>query len=309
MFKNKLKNSGINFFRSIFRWIVPLWFWIYRWLKDQEFLVNLQSRTLRPALIAYPIWLVMSGFKLIKKSWAIVYIDYGMQRYSTWVGEHYSSTGRGYFNYGNLSEQEKANLYGEPRGRIEYFLKNYSRTFKYEDGQSILDAGCGRGQNTKVLSEYFPNSTIKAFDVSEGALKIVEIGVKNQKQIQAEVGSITDLNYLKQYPTNGFDHVLLSHVFSFIMSGSEDETHILRQQIIDELIRISSKTVLILDGYELLNFIEPSFEIEQLQRATYSESIAHYFNKQLNRGEVSAVFSHEDIGVLFFHENKKNVIA
>ena len=100
-------------------------------------------------LIAYPIWLIMSGFKLIKKSWVSVYIDYGMQLYSTWVGEHYSPTGRGYYNYGNLSKQEKLNLYGEPRGRIEYFLKNYQQTLKYEDGQSILDAGCGRGQTSK----------------------------------------------------------------------------------------------------------------------------------------------------------------
>ena len=299
MDKNKLKNSVIKNLSLIFKPIVPLWFWIYRWLKDQEFLVSIQSRTLRPALIAYPIWLIMSGFKLIKKSWASVYIDYGMQRYSTWVGEHYSPTGRGYFNYGNLSEQEKANLYGEPRGRIEYFLKNYPQTLNYENGQSILDAGCGRGQNTKVLSEYFPNSTIKAFDVSEGALNIMEIGVKNQKQIQTEVGSITDINYLKQYPTNGFDHVLLSHVFSLIMSGSEAGTLLLRQQIIDELIRISSRTVLILDGPEILHLKGPSFNIEQLQRAFYAESIIRYYNKHLNHGEVCAFFSTESCGVLF----------
>ncbi len=300
--KNMLKNSMKIILCSIFRWIVPLWFWIYRWLKDQEFLVGLQSPTLRPGLLAFPIWLIMSGFILIKKSWVSVYIDYGMQRYSTWVGEHYSPTGRGYYNYGNLSEQEKLNLYGEPRGRIEYFLKSYPRTLKYEDGQSILDAGCGRGQNIKVLSEYFPTSKIKAFDLSEGSLSVVELGVENQKQIQTEVGSITDINYLKQYPTNGFDHVLLSHVFSLIMSGSEAGTLLLRQQIIDELIRISSRTVLILDGPEILHLKEPSFNIEQLQRATYTESIIRYFNKHLNHGEVCVIFSTESFGV-FFQQN------
>ena len=75
--------------------------------------------------------------------------------------------------------------------------------------------------NIKVLSEYFPTSKIKAFDLSEGALNVVELGVEKPKTNTTEVGSITDINYLKQYPTNGFDHVLLSHVFSFIMSGSE----------------------------------------------------------------------------------------
>ena len=69
--KNMLKNSSKIILSSIFRWIVPLWFWIYRWLKDQEFLVGLQSPTLRPGLLAFPIWLIMSGFKLIKKSWEV----------------------------------------------------------------------------------------------------------------------------------------------------------------------------------------------------------------------------------------------
>ena len=309
MFINKVKNSGISFFRSIFRWIVPLWFWIYRWLKDQEFLVNLQSRTLRPGFLSYPIWLIMSGCNLIKKSWTSVYIDYGMQRYSTWVGEHYSPTGRGYFNYRNLSELEKTNLYGKPRGRIEYFLNNYPQTLKYEDGNSILDAGCGRGQNTKILSEYFPSSTIKAFDLSEEALSVVEIVVKNNNQIQAEVGSITDINYLKQYPTNGFDHVLVSHVFTFIMSGSETATLELRQNIIDELIRISSQTLLILSGNELLLLEEPLFKIDQLKRATFAESIVHYFDKHLNHGEICAVFSPESVGLLFLCENKNDVTS
>ena len=130
-------------------------------------------------------------------------------------------------------------------------------------------------------------------------MSVVELGVENQKQIQTEVGSITDINYLKQYPTNGFDHVLLSHVFSFIMSGSEEESLQLRQQIIDELIRISSRTVLILDGPGILHLKEPSFNIEQLQRASYTESIIHYFNKQLNLGEVCVIFSTGSFGVLF----------
>ena len=304
-----LRNSSKIIFCLIFRWIVPLWFWSHRWLIDQEFLVNLKSPTLRPGLLAFPTWLIMSGFKLIKKSWVSVYTDYGIRCYSVWDEEHYSPTGRGYYNYGNLSEQEKLNLYGEPRGRIEYFLKSYPQTLNYEDGQSILDAGCGRGQNIKVLSEYFPTSKIKAFDVSEGALSVVEIGVKNQKQIQTEIGSINDLNYLKQYPTNGFDHVLLSHVFSFIMSESEAATLRMRQDIIDELVRISSKTLLILGGNELLQLEEPSFKIEQLNRAFFAESIARYFDKHLNHGEVYAVFSPESIGLLFLYDNKNTNIS
>lgn len=291
-------NKIINPFFSL---LVPPYFWIQRWLQDKVFLVNLRDQNLPPGIQAYPIWLIYSFFKYTKKLWRKAYIDYGLKCYSIWIGEHYSPSGRGYYNYENLSGREKLGLYGEPSGRIEYFLKNYPRTLKYEDGQSILDAGCGRGQNIKVLSEYFPTLKIKAFDLSEGALSVVELGVENQKQIQTEVGSIADINYLKQYPTNGFDHVLVSHVFSLIIDGGEEKTHKLRQNIIDNLIRISKKTVLILDSPNILQLKEPVFRIEQLQRAHYGESSIPYFNEHLEQGEVTAIFSSESLGLLFRH--------
>ena len=74
------------------------------------------------------------------------------------------------------------------------------------------------------------------------------------------------------------------------MSGSRAATLELRQDIIDELVRISSKTLLILGGNELLQLEEPSFKIEQLKRATFAESIAHYFDKHLSHGEVCCDF-------------------
>ena len=85
------------------------------------------------------------------------------------------------------------------------------------------------------------------------------------------------------------------------MTSGEATTIQLRQQIIDELIRISSRTVLILDGPGILHLKEPSFKIEQLQRAIYAESVIRYFNKYLNHGEVCAIFSTECFGVLFLH--------
>ena len=93
------------------------------------------------------------------------------------------------------------------------------------------------------------------------------------------------------------------------MSGSEATTLRLRQDIIDELVRISSKTLLILGGNELLQLDEPSFKIEQLKRATFAEPIARYFDKHLNHGEVYAVFSPESIGLLFLCDNKNTNIS
>ena len=286
-------------FNSVFSWLVRPWFWIHRWMQDKVFLVNLKNRDLPPGIHAYPIWLIFSFFRFVKNCWSIAYRDYGMQLYSKWIGIHYGPKGRGYFNYGDLTDKEKLAFYGEPRGRIEYFLKNNLRILGYRDGQSFIDAGCGRGQNIKVLTEYFPKSSIRSFDVSEGALDAVRLGVKNQKQILVETGSLTDADYLAQYPTNGYDHVFVSHVFSFIIADGEMATHKLRQRIIDDLIRIAKKTVLILDGSAILNLSKPLLEIEQLRRAHYYESIVPYFNAHLAYGEICALFSSECIGVLY----------
>ena len=62
-------------------------------------------------------------------------------------------------------------------------------------------------------------------------------------------------------------------------------------------------------GNELLQLEEPSFKIEQLKRATFAESIARYFDKHLNQGEVYAVFSPESIGLLFLCDNKNTNIS
>lgn len=295
----KLENSYKKITNYIFNILVPPCFLIQRWLKDKVFLVSLNNRKLFPGYIAYPVWFIYSVVKYTKNLWGKTYIDYGLKCYSEWIKEHYSSSGRGYYNYENLLEAEKISLYGNPRGRVEYFLKNNIRTLKYEDTNTFLDVGCGRGQNIKVLTEYFPSSNIKAFDVSANVLEIINLSVGNKKTIQTELGSITDLDYLKCYPSNGIDHVLVSHVFTFIMSSNESETILLRQQIIDELVRISNKTLLILGGNELLNMGETKFIIEQMNRAFYKEPITQYFTKYLKYGEIQILISPESNGVLY----------
>ncbi len=82
------------------------------------------------------------------------------------------------------------------------------------------------------------------------------------------------------------------------MADGETATRELRQRILDELVRIGRKTVLILDSH-VLNLSDPSFEIEQLNRATYSESIIPYFQAHLAYGEICALFSLESVGVLY----------
>jgi SAM-dependent methyltransferase len=284
--------------KFVFSFLIRPWFWAHRWMRDQVFLIRLRSRDFPPGILAYPIWLISGSVCNIRKCWDVAYMDYGLRRYSKWAAIHYSPKGRSYLNFDKLSDKELLSLYGGSGGRIEYFLKNNSQILSYENGQSFLDAGCGVGQNIKVLSEYFPDSPIRAFDVSEGAIEVVKLGTREQKKILAESGSITDPGYLGRYADDEFDHVFICHAFSFLMADGETATRELRQRILDELVRIGRKTVLILDSH-VLNLSDPSFEIEQLNRATYSESIIPYFQAHLAYGEICALFSLESVGVLY----------
>ena len=283
----------------IFRHVVPPWFWIVRWVQDAIFLVNLRNKDLRPNLSAYPIWFFASIARVVSNAWRKAYNDYALLCYSGLIKFHYGPEGRGYFNYDSLADNEKLDLYGEPRGRLEHFLGCNSGVLTYVDGDSFLDVGCGRGQNVKILLEYFPTSAIGACDINEGAVAVARLGVKDEKRIRVKVGSLTDSDYLTNYSSNEFDHVLVSHVFSFLMGEGELATRQLRQRIIDDLVRIARKTLFIVDGPNSLNLFEPSFQIEQKHRAFFSESIIPYFDDHAKEGELCVLFSPESVGILF----------
>ena len=295
-----MRNGLKKIFVFIITGLVRPCFRIHRWMIDKVFLVQLKNKALPPSILAYPIYGFLGLIWLIKKSWDVAYTEYGLKLYSKWTSIHYGPKGRGYFNYDTLNNQEKLGLYGYPVGRVKYFLNNNSHVLGYKNGESFLDAGCGRGQNIKVLHDYFPSSTIHGFDVSEGAIDVIKSSIHEQKCVRAEVGSVTDKMYLECYPDNAFNHVLISHVFAFLMASGKQATHKMRQDIIDELVRISNNTVLILDGgLSIFNFGSPSFEIEQLHRATYNESIIPYFKKHLAHGEICMLSSPETMGLLY----------
>ena len=295
-----MRDRIIKIFAFIFTGLVRPCFRINRWMIDKVFLLHIKNKEHPHSILAYPIYGILGLIRLIKKSWNVAYIEYGTKLYSKWTSIHYSPKGRAYFNYDTLSNQEKFSLYGYPVGRVKYFLNSNSQVLGYINGESFLDAGCGRGQNIRVLHDYFSSSTIHGFDVSEGSIDIIKSGVREQKCVQVEVGSVTDKTYLRGYPDNAFDHVLMSHVFAFIMASGKQATQKMRQDIVDELVRISNNTVLILDsGLSIFNFGDPSFEIEQLHRATYKESIIPYFKKHLAHGEICMLSSPESMGLLY----------
>lgn len=184
-------------------------------------------------------------------------------------------------------------------GRIEFFIKNNIRVLDYQDGNSFLDFGCGFGQNIIVLERYFPQSRILGFDVNNEVISILSKGTLGNPNIEAFSGNITDIEFLKTIESDSFDNIIVSHVFAFVIGNNLNMTVELRNKIIKELIRISRKTLFILDSNNILQLKKSDLYIEQRKRGMFSESIINYFKKYLSEGEVMALFSDESVGILF----------
>lgn len=301
--KNYLKlyeKRYINFVNPIFLIFIRPYFYLKRIIIDQIFLVNLNSKKLTPSLAGYPLWLISKIFKSTFDLWNLIYINEGLKVYSKLIQEHYSENGRGYLNFRGLSDFEKVNIYKNQRfGRIDYFIKNNLRTLDYKDGNSFLDLGCGFGQNIIVIEKYFPQSIIQGFDVNDEVISILNKGTEGNSKIKSLLGSITDIEFLKTIETNSFDNVIVSHVFAFIICSNIDTTIQLRSRIIKELVRISKKTLLILDSNNILQLKNSDLYIEQRKRGMFSESIIDYFRKYVKEGEIISLFSDESVGILF----------
>ena len=301
--KNHLKfyeNKYINFVKPIFLIVIRPYFFAKRIIIDQIFLVDLNSKKLTPSIAGYPLWLVCKIFKSTIDLWNLIYIDEGLRVYSLLIKEHYSENGRGYLNFRGLSDIEQAKMYKNQRfGRIEFFIKNNIRVLDYQDGNSFLDFGCGFGQNIIVLERYFPQSRILGFDVNNEVISILSKGTLGNPNIEAFSGNITDIEFLKTIESDSFDNIIVSHVFAFVIGKNLNMTVELRNKIIKELIRISRKTLFILDSNNILQLKKSDLYIEQRKRGMFSESIIDYFKKYLSEGEVMALFSDESVGILF----------
>ena len=297
----KLITITLNPILKIF---VVIWFWFYRWIKHNRFLIWLNNKQVgKPSIIALPFVFTNELISIIKRSWAVVFSEYALKKYKLFLKIHYSEKGVGYLNYDELLQDECLKIYNELSSRVAHYIKHNSTVLDYSNGDSFLDAGCGKGQNIKELIARYPNSLIKGFDVSTGALLVVQTALKGNGNVQVEVGSVVDFQYLESYPTGAFDHLIISHVFSLLIGSGVDETRKLRQTLIDHFIRIAAKSVLIMDG-DILSQIEvPEVIIEQNTRCVFRESLIPYFAKHQAKGELYSMFSPENIGIIFRLKN------
>ncbi|PIW26384.1 MAG: hypothetical protein COW30_15035 [Rhodospirillales bacterium CG15_BIG_FIL_POST_REV_8_21_14_020_66_15] len=289
-----IKNSRLPSF-IVGRLIVPPVFHVMRFVKDQTFLVNLHSAELKPGPLGRAVAFLARAAAFLGRLYQREFDAYASRKYSRYIRHHYGRDGRGYFSYAGLGDAEKAALFGKPGGRINGFIERYSDLLGYADGDTFFDAGCGRGQNIKVLMERFPRSPIHGIDFSAEAVSVINLAVGSEP-VSAVQGDLTDAATFVAFGDGAFDHVVMSHVLSIIIGDGTQETKDTRAAILRELARLARKTVLVIDSPAIVSQVE-GFEIEQKDRGYFAESVLKYFPP--DQGTTCVLQSADSIAVLF----------
>jgi ubiquinone/menaquinone biosynthesis C-methylase UbiE len=288
----------------VIRLVVFFYFWFIRWVLNQRFFRNDKGMAL-PSFLVRPIVFIHAAIVFIKKTWREEFSNYAVKKYPEFIKNHYSKQGAGYLNYENLSEAEYLEIYNGLKSRLSYYITNHKKLLDYQNGTSFLDMGCGKGENIKGLVERYPNSKIKGFDINNGALNVAKTALRDNPNVQIEQGSVIDFSYLTTYPANSVDHVIMSHVIAFLMDISIKATKELRQNIINQLIRIARKSVIILDGNIVSDQVEPKLLIEHNTRCVFHESLVPYFAQYKSIGELYMAFESVEKSACIFCFNSE----
>ena len=284
--------------RPLFRALVCLPVHAEIWITDQMFLMSLRNPIVgRPSAIGMLFAFQGYLWRAIKVMWSEAYTEYTLHLYSKRNLAHYAKNGRGYRNVPNLSDQERIDQFAKLESRLEAFVDNYPMMVNYIDGESFLDAGCGKGESLKFVLGRFPHSPCTGFDIDERCLEVARIGTEGCATSSLRHGSILDFHFLKSFEAKSVDHVCVCHVFSTLLSPTMDETKLSHQRIIDEFVRMSRKSIMIIDHMSLSEHFE--VKIEQLTRATICEDIASYFVKHRLIGETCVLSCQHSRAVLF----------
>lgn len=290
--------------RAIYRPIIPFWFKLKRWVVENGFLLWLNNQKVgKPSKLALPFVYIHKFFNyFMKPIWIMESSDYSLKKYHSLIKDHYSNEGRGYKGWETLSDSECIENFNNFNGRVAHYISHNSALLCYLDGDSFLDAGCGPGQNIKELVALFPKSNIHGFDINESALNVVRCALKENDRILIERKDISELETMQSFEDESFDHVLLSHVFGFLIGSGIEDTRKFRQNLIDNLVRISRKTVLIMDGGLLPDSVGPRVQIDQNTRCIYQESIIPYISKHKD-GEAYVMIGPEDQALLYIKKS------
>lgn len=196
------------------------------------------------------------------------------ERYAQLHRQHYGPSGRGYQNVAGGSRRERRDRYEKQPSRLQDLLDSFPDFLGMSDGDSFLDLGCGTGQNIRMLAERFPGSSILGFDVNADAVNLIREFEVNPR-VEVRVGDLTDDEFRSKALGGGFDHIILSHVFSLIFGSSAESTIALRGRILSDLVTACRSSLVILDRFGAPGDL--NIAIEQKQRATVSDDVLGYF--------------------------------
>ena len=214
---------------------------------------------------------------------------------------HYGPEGRGYSGLAPATLEEQMRRYRGQVSRLEFFVSTYPNLLQFRDGDTFLDLGCGTGQNIRMLAERYPSSHIVGYDVNSDAVMLIRKCEPNPG-VMVDVGDLTNDAWRKEALADGFDHIVMSHVFSLVFERSLTETVALRRRIISDLTDACRSSLIIVDNFGLPG--PPRITIEQRHRATLSDDVLGYF-ADINGGLAYLVQSDRSRAVVFVKDSAR----
>jgi len=172
------------------------------------------------------------------------------------------------------NKQERMTRYRSQGSRLEPFINRYPELLQYRDGDSFLDLGCGTGQNIRMLCERYPTSRIIGYDLNADAVALIRECEPHPGLVVA-TGDLADAEFRADALAGGVDHIVLSHVFAFLIAPSCKETMDLRRQIVSDLTEACRSSLTIVDTFGPVG--DPTISIEQRQRANVRDDVLGYF--------------------------------
>ncbi len=293
----ELSQTGVV--KTLLLFFVRPVFWLDRWAADKIFLASMKNPALGTSHVGAGFRMIRAAYRLLRAVWHEAYVGFGLSIYESENRKHYAPGGRGYSNVVSLDDAEALREFEHLHSRLQTFQASYPSMLAFENGDSFLDAGCGKGQNLQFILREFPDSPYTGFDIDERALRVVRIGAERHgsAEISISAGSLSDLGFLSSIPSCSCDHVFACHVISTVFGSGLDATRALRQAIIEHLIRISKKSVLVIDGFD--TGTEFDLTIEQRSRAMFSENLQRYFVAPEKCGEAFVLVSEFSTAVYF----------
>ncbi len=286
--------------RPLFRVLIRLPVHADMWITDQMFLLSRNNPALgRPSVLGMLFGFLAYLWRAIKIMWAEAWSDYVLHVYHRRNPAHYAKGGRAYADL--LSAEECVGQFAGLTSRLQMFVDSYSMMVGYQDGESFLDAGCGKGQNLKFILDRFPHSPYAGFDIDERCLQVAKVGAEGGVNRSLRRGSILDFDFLRSFEDKSVDHICVCHVFSTLLSPTIYETKLNHQRIIDEFVRMSRKSIMIIDGMSLGRSFD--VEVEHLTRAVVCENISSYFERHQSLGE-ACVLSCQDLRAVLFKSRR-----